>query len=416
MGWARASTAAGGALALAGLALGVARVVAHETGELEHRAGPMRIADRQRDDPHRTEQTVRLTEVRLAKGDRVLVELCAASPAPDGAWERSLHAVAWMPDDDALLFRTPITRRLGVRRRGARRCWTVGIGTVPRSGTVAIEAFWPGPAPSPEVAAAALDVRVAAYALPGGLDRVAVALLGLGVLLMVAAGGRWMQTWPDSARKTTDAEATGGVTTALVAIALLVAAELASGILSGGAVGLLASGSALALAQIAIAVALSRRAGPPTPLDRLGLRAAPRFGAWWALAVGALAGAVALLVPGLWPPRGLAPLEAAIAWPSGKLAVAVVALLVPAAEELFFRGLVFGALRPRLGNAGAVIGASILFLLAHVPQDLGNPGALVAVGITGVLLGALRAASGSVWPCVLAHVLYNTALVSIAWW
>lgn len=404
-------TVGGALLGLAGLGLGAARVVQHERGELEHRAGPVRIADLRGTDPHATAQTVRLTEVDLAKGDRVLVELCAASSAPPATWEGALDAVAWIPDGETLLFRTPIGAKLAERRRGARRCWTVGILTMPRAGRMAIELFWPEDAPRPEVARAPLDVRIAAYALPGGLDRTAVALLGLGVLLAVLGLARPAPAEPAPRPPSPHA----GLVTAVIALVLFGVATGAAGLVSGGATGLFASALVLAIAQIAIAVVLSRRASDAPWLVRLALHRGRRFGAAGAVVVAILAGAAALGIPALLPPRGVAPLEAAIAWPSGKLAVGLVALLVPAAEELFFRGLLFGALRPRLGSIGAVVATTVLFVAAHVPQNLGNPGALVAIGATGLLLGGLRAASGALWPTVLAHVLYNGALVAAAW-
>src|SRR6185436_13600035 len=89
------------------------------------------------------------------------------------------------PEGETLLFRTPLGARLGERRRGAKRCWTVGIVTMPRAGRVAIELFWPEAAPRAVVARAPIDVRVAAYALPTTADRTAVAVLGLGVLLAI---------------------------------------------------------------------------------------------------------------------------------------------------------------------------------------------------------------------------------------
>jgi membrane protease YdiL (CAAX protease family) len=398
---------------LAGLGLGVVRVVGHERHELEHRAGPARIAELRGSDPHATAQTVRLTEVDLEKGDRVLVELCAASAAPRAAWEGALHAVAWIPEGETLLFRTPIGAGLGERQRGPRRCWTVGILTMPREGRVAIELFWPEDEPRPEVARAPLDVRVAAYTLPGGLDRTAIALLALGVLLVVASLARPAPAAAPRAASAPDPNT--GLLTAIMALVLLGAVSFASGLVSGGATGLVASALVLAIAQLAIASVLSRRLSSAPLLDRLALHRAPRFGAWAAVLVAVVGLAAALGVPALLPPRGVAPLEAAIAWPSGKLAVGLVALLVPPAEELFFRGLLFGALRPRLGAAGAVLGTSLLFVAAHVPQNLGNPGALIALGVTGLMLGSLRAAAGALWPTVLAHVLYNVALVAAGW-
>ena len=50
------------------------------------------------------------------------------------------------------------------------------------------------------------------------------------------------------------------------------------------------------------------------------------------------------LIVALVPATGLAPIELFVEMPSGRLAVALVAVFVPVAEELFFRGFVFGTL------------------------------------------------------------------------
>ena len=85
--------------------------------------------------------------------------------------------------------------------------------------------------------------------------------------------------------------------------------------------------------------------------------------------------------------------------------------LAPAlGEELLFRGLVI----PRRGPKARWIAIStLLFVLWHPLQalTLGPPWAdafldpwfLAAVALLGVALGRIYAATGSLWPCVLAH-------------
>ena len=109
------------------------------------------------------------------------------------------------------------------------------------------------------------------------------------------------------------------------------------------------------------------------------------------------------------PATGEAPIEAFISWPSGALAFAVLGMVVPLAEELFFRGFVFGALRP-LGVGMASVGTVLLFAAVHAQQAWGNWGALLSVTVTGIILTALRAVTGSAIVPAVAHLLYNLSL------
>jgi membrane protease YdiL (CAAX protease family) len=112
----------------------------------------------------------------------------------------------------------------------------------------------------------------------------------------------------------------------------------------------------------------------------------------------------ALLEPILHAGReqGLEPEE----WRSDRVApfvvnAIVVVTLVPFTEELFFRGLGVRVLR-FLGPIVAVVGTAIVFSLAH-----GILVAVPALGFFALLLGWLRVRTDSVWPCVIAHALYN---------
>lgn len=79
----------------------------------------------------------------------------------------------------------------------------------------------------------------------------------------------------------------------------------------------------------------------------------------------------------------------------------VVSTLVPFAEELFYRGLGCRAFL-LFGPLVSVVATSVLFALAH-----GILVAIPALGVFGLLLGWLRMRSDSVWPCVIAHGIYN---------
>jgi membrane protease YdiL (CAAX protease family) len=123
----------------------------------------------------------------------------------------------------------------------------------------------------------------------------------------------------------------------------------------------------------------------------------------WRLALIALAAGTAML---------LAVQMTDAAWPPLTLS----AFLVPLVEEFAFRGVVQERLRFALGGrqVAAVIVQALLFTSMHVPGwvllDL-HPGAVgvAAVLAVGLLAGALRAWTGSLWPGYALHLINNLA-------
>ncbi len=79
------------------------------------------------------------------------------------------------------------------------------------------------------------------------------------------------------------------------------------------------------------------------------------------------------------------------------------ALLTPLGEEILFRGVIANALN-RHGALAGVLGSSLIFGLAHGVSVI-----LPVAIMVGVLSALLFRASGSVWPCVLLHGVYNGA-------
>jgi hypothetical protein len=87
----------------------------------------------------------------------------------------------------------------------------------------------------------------------------------------------------------------------------------------------------------------------------------------------------------------------------------LVAGLVPFAEELLFRGMLYPLLRRRMGAVLAVVLNAACFAAAHVVPLL-----LPGLFVVGLILAALRERSGSIWPGVFLHALQNgTALLLI---
>jgi uncharacterized protein len=90
------------------------------------------------------------------------------------------------------------------------------------------------------------------------------------------------------------------------------------------------------------------------------------------------------------------------------LAFAGVAVVTPFAEELFFRGFLYPALRARLGIVLGLAISSAFFALLHL-----TPTVLPPLLFMGVSLGVLYEATGSIWPSVLLHSAVNSlALVA----
>ena len=84
----------------------------------------------------------------------------------------------------------------------------------------------------------------------------------------------------------------------------------------------------------------------------------------------------------------------------------------PMMEEIFFRGFIFGGLRGRWGSVLAALASGFLFGLAHI----GNPGTLyviVPIGLVGALFAWGYLYSGSLFPGMVAHFLFNFVSFSI---
>jgi membrane protease YdiL (CAAX protease family) len=87
----------------------------------------------------------------------------------------------------------------------------------------------------------------------------------------------------------------------------------------------------------------------------------------------------------------------------GALMFVSVALLVPYAEELFFRGALFTQLERSSGGFVAIWTSSVAFTLAHVGQPRHWP----ALFVLALVLGELRRQSRSIWAGVSLHAAFN---------
>ena len=90
----------------------------------------------------------------------------------------------------------------------------------------------------------------------------------------------------------------------------------------------------------------------------------------------------------------------------------LVCVAAPIAEELFFRGFCFTALRRWIGVAGGVIASGVIFGLIHV----GSADAvfLVPLGVFGALLCVLYHVTGSLLPSIVLHALNNSLALGVS--
>jgi len=86
--------------------------------------------------------------------------------------------------------------------------------------------------------------------------------------------------------------------------------------------------------------------------------------------------------------------------------------VAPPVEEIFFRGFIFGGLRPRWGATIAALASGALFGLAHI----GNPGTvylLPPIAAVGALFAFGYVYTGSILPTMGAHFLFNLLQVAL---
>ncbi|MFP4572153.1 MAG: CPBP family intramembrane glutamic endopeptidase [Desulfobacterales bacterium] len=124
-------------------------------------------------------------------------------------------------------------------------------------------------------------------------------------------------------------------------------------------------------------------------------------------------GCIAALVGAVFYAAGFAPLDminVSLPKTTGRLLVffAVGGIVSPFAEELIFRGVLFGVLR-RWGALAAILGSSLLFAIAH------NTGGIPVVQAVGGLVFALSyEMEKNLLVPVIIHVTGNLALFTIA--
>ncbi len=87
-------------------------------------------------------------------------------------------------------------------------------------------------------------------------------------------------------------------------------------------------------------------------------------------------------------------------------ALSIAAVVAPIAEEVFFRGFIYSALRKSIGITKGIIISALIFALFHAQSWL-----LIPVTIIGVVLAYLYEKTGSLGPPIILHALNN--LISV---
>ncbi|MFQ5776234.1 MAG: lysostaphin resistance A-like protein [Kiloniellaceae bacterium] len=90
------------------------------------------------------------------------------------------------------------------------------------------------------------------------------------------------------------------------------------------------------------------------------------------------------------------------------LAMTVMAgIVAPFAEEVAFRGLLFPWLRERLGVPGAAVASGVCFAALHGVILL-----IPALTVIGIALALVYQRSGSLWPAVVTHGVFNIVMIT----
>ncbi|MDH5671765.1 MAG: CPBP family intramembrane metalloprotease [Myxococcales bacterium] len=410
--WTRLTAAIALALLLAGLGLGAKRVYGLERSE-QSTESDLRSLEAWLQAPGSTRRSARLLRLSLQAGQSVLFEVCSDDRLEAPHFRDAFQLVVFELEPLQLMLKVPLDAahldpaQGALRRNADGACLQMGGGKVERSGRYSVDLVFAEAQPAPEVLASAWQARVLARRRLETGDLGYVMSIAAGLALFV--GLLWLNRVETPTPKTPTVGSGPSAAGELLLLALATATVAGGTLLPlfGSTLALL-KGALLMSAQVGLALLLcgaGRRTG-------LALVAPAKQPLGWLAA--ALAGAVALwltakLSLSLVPSTSEAPIQTFISWPSGMLAFGALGVLMPLGEEIFFRGYVYRATL-RLGQAAAFGLTTLLFVAMHAQQSWGNWGGLLAIAITGTVLTALRALSGSTLVPAVAHLLYNFSL------
>jgi len=137
-------------------------------------------------------------------------------------------------------------------------------------------------------------------------------------------------------------------------------------------------------------------------LERDSWTAGSRWGRERAIVAGVMVGAI-LLVPVVTGPLSARGFGGFWSW-------AAMAAVIATLEETSIRGVLYRRWEEEGGAAVAIVAGAVVFALIHLPRY--GAGAMPLDAAVGLALGGLRALTGRVLPCAVAHVVADWG----AWW
>jgi membrane protease YdiL (CAAX protease family) len=117
--------------------------------------------------------------------------------------------------------------------------------------------------------------------------------------------------------------------------------------------------------------------------------------------------------PNILPETRTFPLEQMFSSPAAGYTIGAYAILVaPWAEEVLFRGFLFGIFERRASLGLAIVLTALLFGGLHVPEYWGAWNHVVLISLVGLTFSLARGLTRSLAPSIILHLSYNTSLIA----
>jgi membrane protease YdiL (CAAX protease family) len=88
-------------------------------------------------------------------------------------------------------------------------------------------------------------------------------------------------------------------------------------------------------------------------------------------------------------------------------------VLVGMAEEMMFRGVIFGVTERSLGSKPTIVISALLFSLAHLPNEGVSALAIAVIAVYGVMQAALYMKTRRLWACIGTHIAWNYCISQV---
>ena len=89
--------------------------------------------------------------------------------------------------------------------------------------------------------------------------------------------------------------------------------------------------------------------------------------------------------------------------------ILMIIVSAPLAEEIVYRGVLFGSVRRCFGNRASTIIVALLFALVHVPQYSGSLALIAGITVLSFTVTYVRATTKAILPGILIHAAYNAS-------